>query len=274
MTTMINIGVGIALFYAALVVLVFVFQRSLMYHPGGDVASPAQSGAPEAEVVSLETADGLDLLAWWRRAPEPGRPVVLYFHGNAGHIGNRVDKIRPFIDAGFGVLLVSYRGYGGNRGRPDEDGLYADARAAMAFLSDQGVAPGRVAAFGESLGSAVAVHLAWEQARDAALGAVVLESPFTTMGETAQVHYPYLPAKWLVKDKYESAAKIAAIGAPLLVLHGELDRVVPFAHGERMLQAAAEPKESFFHPLAGHVDLFDLGADAASVAFIRKWVSE
>jgi fermentation-respiration switch protein FrsA (DUF1100 family) len=256
--------------YGVLVGAMYLAQRRLMYLPNTAVPDLARSGVPEMQPVSLETEDGLTLLAWYRPPPAPRRPVLVFFHGNAGHIGYRGYKIRPYLDASFGVLLVEYRGYGGNPGGPTEPGLYADGRAAMDFLDRQGVAPDRLVLYGESLGCGVAVRLASERAANRPVGAVVLEAPFTSIAALAQRHYFYLPAYWLVKDRFDIESLIAEIGAPLLVFHGERDAVVPIGFGRALYAAAAEPKEAKWYAGGGHNDLHDNGAARDVIAFVER----
>lgn len=263
-------GVGA---YLVLVGALFLFQRSLLYHPGGPPPSPAASGVGEMRVVSLETEDGLQLAAWYASAPE-GAPLVIYFCGNAGNIGGRAFKARRLLDSGFGVLLVSYRGYGGNPGQPTQDGLYADARAALRFAAGQGVTSRRIVLYGESLGTGVAVHAAAEQATTAPVAAVVLETPYTSIAEVATHHYPYLLAHWLVRDRFDAVSEIASIRAPLLVFHAENDRVIPIAISRRLFAAATAPKEARWFAAGGHGGLFDAGAGDTIVAFIRRIVGE
>ena len=266
MTNLIATVTGV---YVVFVAALFIFQRNLMYHPDSMAPSLAASGVSEMESVSLATDDGLRLLSWYRPAAAE-RATVVYFHGNAGHIGHRGDKVRPYLDADLGVLLVSYRGYAGNPGSPTENGLYADGQAALDFLAERGVGPTRVVLYGESLGSGVAVELANRQAASEPVAAVVLESPFSTVADVAQAHYPFVPARWMVKDRFDSLAKIAAIGAPLLVLHGARDRVVPMRFGHRLFEAAAEPKENRWFDEAGHNDLYSHGAAKVVTAFIER----
>lgn len=256
--------------YGAVVGLMFAFQRGLMYLPDRSVPRTADWDAADMTPVSLRTADGLDLLAWYKPAARPQAPVIAYFHGNGGHIGIRVYKMRPLLDAGFGVLLVSWRGYGGNLGNPSEEGFHVDARAALAFLDSVGVAAGRAVLFGESLGTGPAVRLGAEMAAAGMPAAgLILEAPFTSAAAAAQHHYPWLPAYWLVLDRYESVRRIADVGAPLLIVHGARDTVVPARLGRRLLAAAAEPKAGIFLPEAGHNDLFEHGAAAEEIRFIR-----
>ena len=257
-----------AVVYVVFVAALYVFQRNLMYMPDTSVPSTVHSGVPEMQPVTLETEDGLKLLAWYRAVE--GQPVVVYFHGNAGNIGDRGFKARPYLDAGFGVLLVSYRGYGGNRGSPTEEGLYADARAALDFLKAQDVAPERTVIYGESLGTGVAVQMASELGPENPAAALVLEAPFTSMGDVAAHHYPYVPARWLIRDHFDSAAKIAGINTPVLIVHGDRDRTIPIKFGRMLFEAAVEPKESRWLEGANHNDLYDFGAAEVVIEFVRR----
>ena len=252
--------------YGALVGLLAVFQRQLMYFPDTHKPEPADFGVPEMVEVSVKTKDGLDLLAWYRAPRSDALPVILYFHGNAGHIGFRAAKVRPYIDAGFGVLLLSYRGYAGNPGKPTEEGLYQDGRAAVAFVAEEGIPARRTVLYGESLGSGVAVQLATEGTP----GAVVLEAPFTSAADIAASRFPFAPVRYLLWDRFDSMAKIADVKAPLFFLHGERDRVVPVGNGRKLFTAAPEPKSAAYFAAAGHNDLYMHGAAEAVVGFIRK----
>jgi len=258
--------------YGVIVALLFLFQRSLIYFPSSHRPQPADHGVPEMTVQALESADGLELLAWYRAPQQPDAPVVVYFHGNAGHIGYRGSKIRPYLDAGYGVLLLSWRGYSGNGGSPSEQGLYADGRAALAFLGAEGIPPNRWVLYGESIGSGVAVELARAQAHGGSpVGAVVLESPFTSLEDMAVFHYPWIPMRWLMRDHYDSLSKIAAIAAPLLIIHGERDRIVPLSNARRLAEAAAlspEPGEMRVIEGAGHNNLYDFAAPRVVIEFL------
>ena len=168
------------------------------------------------------------------------------------------------------MLLVGYRGYGGNPGKPSEQGLYADGRAQFEFLEGQGVRPESWVAYGESLGAGVAIQLAMERARKSPIGAVVLEAPFTSLGDVAAAHYPFVPARIMVKDRFESIAKIAKVKAPVFIVNGDQDSVIPREQGKRLFQAALEPKEGHWIPGAGHNNLYDYGVPGMVIAFIRK----
>ena len=262
----------ILIVYGVIVTLIFLFQRSLIYFPSSHRPEPAAYYVSEMVVQELETSDGLELLAWYRAPQKSDAPLIVYFHGNAGHIGYRGLKIRPYLDAGYGVLLPSWRGYSGNAGVPSEEGLYADGRAALAFLVEQGIASDHWVLYGESIGSGVAVELARAQAqKESPVGAVVLESPFTSLEDMAAFHYPWVPMRWLMRDHYDSLSKIAAIGAPLLILHGERDRIVPSSFVSRLAEAADKsPESSEIHVIAGagHNDLYDFAAPKMVIEFL------
>ena len=266
MVNFVVVSVGI---YVAFVGTLFVLQRSMLYFPDSSMPSPHQSLVPEMEAVSVTTADGLEIQSWYRAA-EDGRATVVLFHGNAGHIGNRAFKARVFMKAGFGMMLVGYRGYGGNPGKPTEDGLYEDARAALQFLDGKDGDSSDVVLYGESLGSGVAVQMAMERARGTPVGGLIVEAPFTSIADVAAHHYPFLPARLMVWDRFDSAAKIARIEAPLLVIHGENDRTVPTRFGRALFAAAVEPKESHWIENADHNGLFDFGAGSVAVDFIER----
>ncbi len=198
---------------------------------------------------------------------EAGAAVLVVFHGNAGHLGDRVSKLTSIIEAGFGVLFAGYRGYGGNPGKPTEDDLTADARLLLDWLAAQGVPAERTVLYGESLGTGIAVKMAATRE----FAAVILESPYTSIAEVAQTHYWYLPAKWMVLDKWDSMAHIGRIRAPLLVVHGARDKTVPTRFGRRLFAAAPEPKELFILEGGAHNDLYDHPQITERVlAFLRR----
>jgi uncharacterized protein len=254
-----------AVAYAALVGGLYLFQRQLLYLP--DKARPELFGLEQLGVreVMLPTEDGLSLLSWYLPA-RPGRPVIAYFHGNGGHIGYRAERLLRFAREGYGVLMAEYRGYGGNPGAPSETGFYTDGRAALAFLDREGVASDRLVLYGESLGSGVAVALATEHE----IAALILEAPLTSVAEVAQSHFPYVPASRMVVDRFDSLSRIGRVKAPILVLHGERDRVVPVRYGRALFDAAPEPKEGWFAPEAGHENLARYGSLDVVAAFIDR----
>ncbi len=252
--------------YVGFLACLFLFQRTLLYHPSGDRPDPAAYGVPDIEQLSVETSDGLKLLAWFKPATT-GRQTILYLHGNGGHIGHRGGKIRAYLDAGYGLLLLSYRGYAGNPGKPTEEGLYADGDAAMSFLAGKGVQSGQVVLYGESLGTGIAVELATKHR----VNGVVLEAPYSSIPDVAQHHYFYMPVRYLVRDRFDSTEKVTRVEEPILVVHGMQDRVVPMKFGKELFEAAREPKSFLQLEAAGHNDLYDFGVAAKVIDFMRKY---
>ena len=258
----ITAGVGA---YGVALGSMFAGQRHLMYFPDSHRPTSAESGVPELAEVSLKTDDGLSLLAWHRPPADAALPSLIYLHGNAGHIGMRADKVRPYLDAGFGVLLTTWRSFSGNPGKPSEDGLYHDGRAARDFLAKAGVAPANMVLYGESLGTGIAVHLAAEQTP----AALVLEAPYSSIAEVAQARMPLMPVRRLLLDHYDSKSKIADVAAPLLIVHGARDGTIPVRFGEKLFAAASEPKQIQIYPEAGHNDLYDYGMGRLTVDFLK-----
>ena len=254
-----------------LVVLIWTLQRRMIYFPLGHVASPAEGGLSHVEPARFTTADDAELNAWF--FAEPGgasRPTVLVFNGNAGNRSHRLDLANALRRHGLQVLLMDYRGYGENAGAPSERGLAADARAARAYLvSRSDVDPSRLIYFGESLGAAVAVDLATEHPP----AALVLRSPFTSLGDVGRYHYPFLPVRLLLRDRYPSLDRIRAIEAPLLVIAGDEDRIVPLEQSRRLYEAAADPKQLLVLAGADHNDL-ELLAGQDMIAAIVRFIDE
>ena len=259
--------ITIAVVYLCLSVLLCGCQRAFMYFPDPHLPLPASVGLPGAEVVTLRTEDGLDLVAWLLRSDD--RPyTVVVFHGNAGNISHRGHVADAIWRAGCSVLLVEYRGYGGNPGSPTEEGLYRDARAAARFLgSRDDIDPSRLIYFGKSLGSGPATQLAVEHPP----AALILDSPYTSMSAVAGDHYWYLPTRWLVWDKYDNLTRIGQIKSPLLILCGTRDRIIAPKHAKRLYDAANEPKRLVEIPGAGHNDMVLTGG-SRYVEAIREMV--
>jgi fermentation-respiration switch protein FrsA (DUF1100 family) len=202
----------------------------------------------------LTSSDGEKLIAWFV-PPREGKPLILYFQGNAGGSNLRVNRFQWLTNDGSGLLALSYRGYGGSTGKPTEQGLIRDAQAAYDFARAR-VPANRIVVFGESLGSAVATALA--AGRE--IGALILDAPFTSAADVGAAAYPFVPVRRLMKDTWHSDERIGRVTAPLLVLHGDNDRVVPIRFGERLFALAREPKRFVRFPGGGHVNLDDFGA--------------
>lgn len=256
--------IGALVAFGGLVALMYFAQRSLMYFPETLRTSPADAGFPEAEEVVLQTTDGEKVIAW-HLPPRGGKPVILYFHGNGGSLRYRVDRFRALTGDGTGLIALSYRGYGGSTGEPTEPGLIADATAVYDFAISRYPAE-RLVLWGESLGSGVALALAAERN----VGRIVLEAPFTSAADVGARAYPFLPVRLLMKDQFRSDERIGKVTAPILVLHGADDNVVPFAFGERLYGLANQPKRLVRFPRGGHNDLDAHGAQAAAREFLNE----
>lgn len=254
--TLLTLAVG----YLAFVALLYLAQRRLMYFPDATRQSPAAGLA--AEEFLLDTSDGEKLVAW-HVPPHGERPVVLYLHGNGGSLGYRIARFRALTQDGTGLVAVDYRGFGGSSGQPSEAGLHIDAEAAYGFAVARYPAR-RIAAWGESLGTGVAVALAAAHP----VGWLVLEAPFSSAVDVAASHYPFAPVRWLMKDQYRSDLRIGQVAAPLLILHGARDTVVPIVFGEKLFALAHEPKRFVRFPDGEHEDLDRWGAQAAFKAFV------
>ncbi|MGB7041066.1 MAG: alpha/beta hydrolase [Xanthobacteraceae bacterium] len=249
-------------FYVALAATVYFAQRSLMYFPDTAHVTPADAGLPEANEVPLTAADGTQIHVW-HVAPRDNKPVIIYFHGNGGSLPGRVDRFRRLIKDGIGLVGVEYRGYGGSGGTPTEQGLIADAQAAYAFAAAR-YPVSQIVVWGESLGSGVAVALAAEKP----VVRVILEAPFTSTEAVGARHYWYLPVRLLMKDQFRSDERIGKVTAPLMIMHGVLDRTVPYAMGEQIFELANRPKHIVRFLDGGHEDLDSHGALDAVARFL------
>jgi uncharacterized protein len=248
--------------YGGLAMTIYLAQRSLMYFPDTVHALPAAAGLPEAEEVPLTAADGVRIAAW-HVPPRDGKPVILYFHGNGGALRFRVERFRRLIADGIGLVALEYRGYGGLAGTPSEAGLIADAQSAYRFAATRYPAQ-QLVLWGESLGSGVAVAIAAERP----VGRVILEAPFTSAAAVGAQHYWYLPVSLLMKDQFPSDTRIRKVTAPLMILHGVHDRVVPYAMGEQLFDLANQPKHLVRFLDGGHEDLDGHGALDAVARFL------
>ena len=261
------IGTGVLiLLYTVVVTVLFLLQRRMLFLPFNLKLDATRTGVPGVSPLTVTTPDGLALLAWYMPPAREGGHVVLYLHGNAGNIGHRAYRFAPYHQIGWGVLMPEYRGYGGNPGRPSEQGLLTDSRAALAALVAMGFPPHRILLWGESLGSGLVVRLAAEQP----VAAVLLEAPYTSITDVAQLRFPFVPVRWLLRDRFESLRAVPEVRAPVLVMHGVRDRIVPVAMGRAMYKAAPQPKELWIAPDAGHVNLVDAGAIDAAADFVRR----
>ena len=259
--------VVVALGYAALSVAGCTLQRRLIYFPDTRRVAPASLGLTGFESRALTTADDERIVAWWRPPPSGGA-IVLYLHGNGGNLTNRGDRLRALGEAGFGVMAIDYRGYGGSTGSPSEAGLRRDALAAYDFT--RSTAPGaRIAVFGESLGSGVATRLATERP----VAGLVFDSPFASMTRMARRRAPFLPAELLLLDPYPSEDLIEEVNAPLLILHCDRDRAIPIGEGRRLFARAREPKRFVVVRGCGHVGTWTARTEPLILDTLRAWTA-
>jgi fermentation-respiration switch protein FrsA (DUF1100 family) len=260
--SLVNLLFMAALIYAGIVALMYVSQRKLMYFPDTTRRPPASVGLNAAQEVELRTADGETVIVW-HAPPRGDKPVVLYFQGNGGGLNLRARRFRQLTEDGTGLVALCYRGYGGSTGSPTEAGLLEDGAAAYAFAR-QHYAPERIVVWGESLGTGVAVALAAEHQ----VGRVLLESPFMSAMEIAAGAYPIVPVRHLMKDPFRSDQRIARVSAPVLILHGAVDSVVPISHGERLFGLVRGPKRFIRLEGANHNDHDEHGGLDAVRSFV------
>ncbi|CAN7434046.1 alpha/beta fold hydrolase [Bosea sp. LjRoot90] len=252
--------------YVAVLALLYVKQRDMLYPRNPARAETASANLPNVEEATLTTADGERLIAWVV-PPRDGKPVLLFFHGNAGNFSRsiRQTRFRALTQDGTGLFAVNYRGYGGSTGTPTEDGLAQDARAAYAAaVARFGVE--RLVGYGESLGTGVVLKLAAE----APLKAVILEAPYLSTAAVAQQLYPFIPVGLVMHDQFRSDQVIGKVKEPLLVLHGQRDGTIPFSQGKALFALANPPKRFVRFPEGNHENLPALG----SVPEIRRFLAD
>jgi uncharacterized protein len=235
-------------FYFFLLISTYLFQRQLLYHPSennyyGDKISVS------IEKVKITTKDQIELISWHHNKNINNYKTILFLHGNAGTLQNRIHKINHFENMNINFLIVAWRGFSGNKGKPTEEGLYEDAKSAIRWLKNKGVKEKNIIIYGESLGTGIATEIS----QNKNFAGIILESPFTSMVDAGKDKYPYLPVKLLLKDKYESVKKIKNIKIPILIMHGKLDKIVPFHMGEKMYQRANDPKYTYFTEYDDHM---------------------
>jgi len=234
--------------YLFIVLFTYFYQRNLLYHPSENNYS-GDKLIVEINEVKIKTQDNIELLSWYHKKNLNSYKTILFLHGNAGSLENRIHKINHFKDMNVNFLLVSWRGFSGNKGTPTEKGLYEDARSAVNWLKSQGVKENNIIIYGESLGTGITTEIA----QNKNFAGIILESPFTSMVDAGKNVYPYLPVRLLLKDKYESKKKIKNIHSPILIMHGKVDKIVPFHMGKKMYELANEPKYSYFSEYDDHM---------------------
>jgi fermentation-respiration switch protein FrsA (DUF1100 family) len=237
--------------YALIVGALYVMQRPMIFLAGMSPTPPDLNGVPGFQEVSHRTEDGLDLRALYRPAA-PGALTLVYFHGNADGLSGSLRVTERLAAQGYGLFLVGYRGYDTNPGSPTEDGLYADGRSAMKWLSEHGVPSSRTVLVGNSLGSGPATEIAATHP----VAGLVLISGYTSLPDVAASAYPLIPVRLLMRDRFDNIGKIKRVTAPILLLHGTADQTIPYSHAEKLAEtvggrAQLVPFEGIGHELVG-----------------------
>ena len=255
-------------FYILLSIVVFFFQRNLLYHPSVDkhLNDQVLIEPTEIEKVKITTEDKIDLIGWFYNKDLEKFKTILFFHGNAGSLENRTYKLNHFKDLNVNFLIIAWRGYSGNKGKPNELGLYEDAKSAIQWLKAKSVKEKNIILYGESLGTGVAVEIA----QNKNYAGVILESPFTSMVNMGKKYYPIFPVSILLKDKFESYKKINNIFIPVLIMHGKVDKIVPYDMGKKMYELANEPKFFYSQDYGDHMIEYDEKLLLALKKFIQS----
>jgi fermentation-respiration switch protein FrsA (DUF1100 family) len=276
--------------YLLLVIIIYIFQRSLQYFPYGSASTPKGF-----ESIKISSEDNVELLVW-QKIPKNYKKIIVYFHGNAGNIGDRSYRFESFVENGYGVIALSYRGYFGSQGKPSEAGFLSDAKALLKFIKSQNYRKSDLILFGESIGSGVVakisqnkidfktnrlvsdnekLHNKNEQIADSIsstreekddqklaknnsqeddFSLIVLDSPYYSIQEIAQRNYPFLPVKFMLKDRFSSFIYAPYITAPVLIFHGDHDFIVPITSGQKLFNIITAKKKFIEMRGASHVD--------------------
>ena len=234
--------------YLIITFTLYLFQRNLLYHPTVNNFSGEKLIVP-IEKIKILTDDNIELRAWYYEKNINNYKTVLFLHGNAGTLENRIYKINHFKNIDVNFIILAWRGFSKNKGKPTENGLYKDAKSALEWLANKGIKEENIIIYGESLGTGVATEIA----QNKNFAGIILESPFTSMVAAAKSKYPIFPVRLLLKDKYESDKKIKNVKSPILIMHGEADSIVPFWMGKKMYELANEPKYFYFPKYDDHM---------------------
>ena len=232
---------SIIIVYFAIILFVYFYQRSLLYHPSENNYLNDKISFNYKEIF-IETDKNIKLKSWFIEKDLENSKTILLFHGNAGNLFNRVYKLNELNKLDLNILIISWRGFSGNEGRPTEKNLYHDAKEAVKWLNNRGVNNKNIILYGESLGTGVATELGKRNI----FGGIILESPFTSIAKAAKIYYPYLPINLLLKDRYDSIKKIQSITTPILIMHGKKDNIIPQNMGLELFEKANEPKFNYF----------------------------
>ena len=255
----------ILLIYLSVLVYLFFFQRNLLYLPNENNYSGDKIKV-DIEEVQIKTSDNINLLGWFHKKDLNKFKTIVYFHGNAGKLENRIHKLNHFKDMDINFLIISWRGFSENSGKPTEQGLYKDGKSAIDWLKNMGLDDKDIILYGESLGTGIAIEIA----QNKNFAGLILETPFTSMIDAAKNVYPYIPVGLLLKDRYENDKKIKNINIPLLVMHGEEDQIIPYKMGKKIYEIANKPKYSYFTKYDNHMMEYDEKLVFALTSFIKS----
>ena len=232
---------SVVLAYFIIILFVYFYQRNLLYHPSENNYLNDKITFNYEEIF-IETDKKIKLKSWFIKKDLNKFKTILIFHGNAGNLFNRVYKLNELNKLDVNILLISWRGFSGNKGKPTEKNLYHDAEEAVKWLNNRGAISKNIILYGESLGTGVATELGTSNA----FGGIILESPFTSIANAAKIYYPYLPVSIILKDRYDSIGKIKNINTPIFIMHGKMDNIVPQQMGLELFEKANNPKYSYF----------------------------
>ena len=238
--------------YLVITLSLYFFQRNLLYYPSENNYSGDRLTVP-IEKVKIKTQDNIELLSWYHKKNVSDYKTILFLHGNAGSLEDRIYKLNFLGNLDVNFLIIAWRGYSGSSGKPSEFGLYQDAKSALNWLNSKGITDNKIVLYGESLGTSVAI----EVGQNRNFAGIILEAPFTSMIDIGKKHYPFFPVKLLLKDKYVSKNKIKNIKSPVLVMHGKEDKIVPFYMGKKIYDLANQPKFKYFPDDDDHMMNFD-----------------
>tara|TARA_B110001452_G_scaffold142397_1_gene118403 strand:- start:709 stop:1509 length:801 start_codon:yes stop_codon:yes gene_type:complete len=232
---------SIILAYFSIILFVYFYQRNLLYHPSENNYLNDKINFNYKEIF-IETDKDIKLKSWFINKDLKKFKTVVFFHGNAGNLLNRVYKLNELNKLEINILISSWRSFSGNKGKPTEKNLYYDAKKIVKWIKMQGVESKDIILYGESLGTGVVTELASKND----FGGIILESPFTSIADAAKIYYPYLPVNFLLRDRYDSKSKIKNIKIPILIMHGKMDNIVPQKMGKELFEKANDPKFSYF----------------------------
>ena len=255
--------ISIFFIYIIIGLFLFVFQRKILFNISGKPNKPDNYELKDIKELKIQTYDGLNLLAWYSN-PKLNMPLLVYFHGNSFDIGERAYRIKRYINNGWGVLLLAWRGYSGNLGKPTEKNLYIDGESTINWIiQNLNFNYEDLIVYGESLGCAVAIELGTRYK----FKSIILEAPFTSVSDIAQKRYKIYPVKYFILDKFDNYSKINKILSPLLIISGKKDEVVPHSHSDKLFLKANNPKKNLFIDEAMHNNLYDFNIDKEVIEF-------